>query len=738
MMLAIAGNTSCSKDFLDENLTTKKSTQYFDTPEGIESLTVTLYANCRWLFGYEWSYGPVLYGIDEFTNGNDLTNEPWNTYDNRFSPIACTPATGAANKNCTAPGHYWDQLYYGIASANTVIAKAPLIQDEHTRNLCLAQAHFLRGYNYYRLTAQYGGVVLQLEPAAGVVRSFTRSSEWDCWGQVIDDFRKACEYFETDPTNGNYRYGKGITWTKGTASHFLAKALLFRASERVQKHNSEWTQAQAETDLKEAIEACTYTIQERGGKLTDNYSDLYANWTGVDCAIEQLDEILMAASFDGTTAGGTKGRFGNRTSHQFTPQFNTFSNSWVQRGEWSGKDFQRCRPTSYTYDVFDHVNDARMWKTFQTVYGVTKNPSAEPKAPKKEDFDSDEKYQKAVAKYDEDLAYYNKAKNIKVGDPGIVFILNRKDDHTYDSYTFGANIQNPNFTDDACRLPKWGDESENSKNNGVQEEKGHTVFSDKAGQWIPNASVLYQNGQFVMPNYKTTPVCNMFAGINKTLDGTRSGTPDDSYRDVTLARLAETFLLRAECYARLNQYGPAMDDINVVRRRAQWKEGENRSYYCDGNNAYETCATTHNASSLASYKGFTLKMNTYYLSNPNLEETTAASDLELKSFPGALPAEDEEILSTLGVSSDKDRAIHFILNERTRELLGEWQRWETLSRTETLIKRTKAFNPEAATGITENKHEYRPIPQAFIDGLLNADGSNLSVEQLAAWQNPGY
>ncbi|MNY11476.1 hypothetical protein D3C86_1445070 [compost metagenome] len=55
-----------------------------------------------------------------------------------------------------------------------------------------------------------------------------------------------------------------------------------------------------------------------------------------------------------------------------------------------------------------------------------------------------------------------------------------------------------------------------------------------------------------------------------------------------------------------------------------------------------------------------------------------------------------------------------------------------------LIKRAKAFNAEAATNITANKHELRPIPQSFIDGLLNEDGSNLSAAQKAEWQNPGY
>ena len=96
------GTTSCA-DFLDEEQTTKYSTAYFDTPEGLEALTVSLYGNIRWHFGYEWAYGITLYGTDEFTNANDLTAEPWNTYDNRLGAIACTPETGAANKNCPAP-----------------------------------------------------------------------------------------------------------------------------------------------------------------------------------------------------------------------------------------------------------------------------------------------------------------------------------------------------------------------------------------------------------------------------------------------------------------------------------------------------------------------------------------------------------------------------------------------------------------------------------------------------------
>lgn len=682
-----AGTTSCSDSFLDEELTNKYSTDYFNTPEGLEALAISLYGNIRWHFGYEHAYATTLYGTDEFTNGNDLTSEPWNTYDNRLSAVACTPATGAANKNCPAPQALWDQMYYGISSCNTLIAKADLLSDAKTRQFCLAHAYFLRGYNYYRLAAQYGGVVLQTTPAAGVVRNFTRATEAETWEQVISDLREAYNLFEGE----DFRYGKGVTWTKATAGHFLAKALLFRASERCDAFNS----ATKEADLKEAIEACNYVIQSRGGKLSENYGDLYANWTGIDCAAEQQDEILMAAGFSNDAS--VVGRFGNRTYNYFNPQFSNFSGGWVKRGVWiGGMDFQRCRPTEYTYAVYDHVNDARMWKTFKTIYGTNNVPDA--------------------------------SKGVEKGDPGVVMILNTKDDHTYDNYTFGAASQSPTFKDDAGRLPEW-------KIGERQTPTSGNLTSEK-GQYIPVSLVLYQNGQYVAPTFKSTDKCNFFAGINKTDDGTRQGEKKDSFRDVIMARLAETYLMRAECYVRQGKYADAMADINVVRRRAQWKAGENRSFYEDGSKAFES-NSLNTGSAATNYINSNLNMNTYYLSNPDLEVTTAASDLTLKSFPANLPAEDEAILSNLGVSGDYQRALHFILNERSRELIGEWQRWETLSRTKTLVLRAKAYNPEAAPNIAD-KHILRPIPQSFLDGLLNDDGSNLSDEQKAAWQNPGW
>jgi len=698
-MLALMGTTSCSSEFLKEDAGHLYSDALLEEEAGALQMAAGLYANIRWHFGYEWAYGITLYGCDEFTNGADLTSECWNTYDNRLNPQDLTPALGAANKNCPAVSALWDQMYYGISTANLIISKADNVSNEDARNKALGEAHFLRGYNYYRLFAQYGGVVLETEPANGTVKkNYQRASEDEVLSQVIADFEAAYQMLPTDKWRGNG------TWTRYTAAHFLAKALLYRQSERCASWAGKYDKS---ADLNRVIQLCDEVIG--ACPLAPDYWDLYARWTGVDCLNEGLSEILMAAEHNEDNT--TQGRFGNRTYNYFDPQFSNFSGGWVQRGQYiGGMDFQRCRPTEYTYSVFDNVNDARMWKTFKTVYGLNN-----------------------AAKSDADVMSVNGITADQLpdlGDEGIIFILNRKDDHRFDGNPYGT-------------FGRGGD--------------AHNFVNPMTGKWVPNAFVTFQNGKYVLNSYTGNPsASNVFCGINKTADGSRTGEKGDAHRDVIMARTGETYLVKAEAQVRLGQYQDAITTVNVLRARGQWKQGEDRSYYTDGSMAFLTADggmkdnSTANSTTpkknkdkagktLTNADAYRVSMthrNTYYLST-GIDQTTDASDLQIKSY-AQLPAEDEAILKAVGATSDYDRMLNFIFNERTRELLGEWNRWDELSRAGLLVKRAKAFNPEAAPNITAGKHEYRPIPQKFIDTLQNPDGSNLSDAEKKAWQNPGY
>jgi starch-binding outer membrane protein, SusD/RagB family len=172
-----------------------------------------------------------------------------------------------------------------------------------------------------------------------------------------------------------------------------------------------------------------------------------------------------------------------------------------------------------------------------------------------------------------------------------------------------------------------------------------------------------------------------------------------------------------------------------VRTRAQFKTGENRAAYRDGSAAVLT-------NSLAPRNADGTLINSYTPSNSYFESldvpvTTAATDLITGYTYTSLPAVDEAIITKLGYSTDKDRMMCFLLNERTRELCGELLRWEDLARTKTLVKRAVTFNPEAALNIGE-KHYLRPIPQTFLDAIYNAEGKALTAEEKSAMQNPGY
>ena len=262
----------------------------------------------------------------------------------------------------------------------------------------------------------------------------------------------------------------------------------------------------------------------------------------------------------------------------------------------------------------------------------------------------------------------------------------------------------------------------------------NTVPYARTSRPIANVYVAYPNGT-------TTDgalfVDVRFPSLSKFFDGSRVGGFNDTrgLRDITLARSAETYLIAAEAKIRLaaagtGAYTDALPYINAVRTRAQYQNGENRTAYYDGGGA-------SNATLQAGLPMSYMAENSYAESNNFnlLTPPTAATSLSVASI-SPLPAEDEYIITRLGYTSSYDRMMCFLLNERSRELAGEYLRWQDLSRTKTLVARAKAFNPDAAPNIQDH-HLLRPIPQTFLDGIQSG-GVALTAAQKQAMQNPGY
>lgn len=80
----------------------------------------------------------------------------------------------------------------------------------------------------------------------------------------------------------------------------------------------------------------------------------------------------------------------------------------------------------------------------------------------------------------------------------------------------------------------------------------------------------------------------------------------------------------------------------------------------------------------------------------------------------ALPGKENDMMIT-----EAQLNLDFLLEEKARELCGEHLRWFDLKRTGKLYDYVKAYNKDIP--LIQPFHVLRPIPQMFLDAILNAD-----------------
>lgn len=200
-----------------------------------------------------------------------------------------------------------------------------------------------------------------------------------------------------------------------------------------------------------------------------------------------------------------------------------------------------------------------------------------------------------------------------------------------------------------------------------------TLSAGDTAVWIPDVEVTGApqfNGAVPFKGIIIPPSLwnnSYFPSVKKFMDPSRgSNFNDPSTRPVVIYRFADVYLIAAEAAFKAGNTPAATAMINVIRQRAAYRK---------------TNTAAQNAAAVA-----------------------------------AVTITDAQV------------SIDFILDERTREFFGEWQRWFDLVRTRSLITRVKAWNPEAAPYI-KDFHMLRPIPQDEIDRV---------VQGPAFPQNPGY
>ncbi len=637
---------SCKK-FIKEELVTQLTQDYYKTDQGLEDLVKSAYVPLKWKFQGEQSYSVWNFGLDEFRLGDQFNNEHFNTYNSNLN----------ANGNDGFLNGLWTNYYAGINRCNLGIESINAFSDASStklgtssqRNLRIGELKFLRAFYYFTLIQQFGGVPLITQSPKEVQKEFPRAAVADVYNQIIADLRSAGPYL---PWRQTAEVGRA---SRAAAYHFLAKAYLTRGSAVTD------ARGQKPTDMDSAIVFADSVVRFSGHALEPNFANLfstaYATHTvpraGTDgsapvatiatiTANNNSNEIILAAQFSNSLALADPL---NNQTHLFYPtQYDAgIAIPGMTRDFFNGRPFRRLRPTDYTMDIFDKVNDSRFFKTFQTVYyrNVTSNTGlptfTAANAPTPD----------VVGK-----------PRVGVGDTAALFIVNTP--------------ANPITSADSAAMRYYRIYARYKKRTATSPV--FTEFTD-----------------------------NKYLTMVKFADGVRlTNTANEArgIRNGTLARMAETYLILAEAYGRKGDFANALININIVRTRAAYKAGEpkNPHHWLFYGGAYNDLTSTI----------------------PQMQATAALWQANTPSeyFVGAT-----------------DRFVQFMLNEKTRELCGEFFRWEDLARTESFYERTKAYNADAP--LVQPYHKLRPIPLPQIISQTK-NGNALGAGDIAAYQNPGY
>ncbi len=673
---------ACSDDFIDEELNHQRSLKYFKSQEGLDDLITGTYSALKFKFNYStWSYIMWPMGTDEFSDGNNQ-DVNWNGY-----------MLNSTNANIA---NLWDNMYNRIESANIAIKNIPLYynQSANRYNTRLGEAYFLRAFCYFQLVQQYGGVPLQLQPSEGILKyDFVRASAEECYAQIISDFEQAYNLLPTNEIDAKVPAKLEATGriSKYAAAHFIAKAKLFRQSEL----NASWGAKYKDADLADVIAKSDEVLAAH--PLCADYVDLW-DYQKADGPNETVSEVILAAQFSDDQA--TWGRFGNQLHLAYPAVYQDMAGT--KRDISGDREFCYLRTTNYTLDVFDRVNDSRFWKSFITTYGCNSTANA-PTWP--------EGVTLPAGATVGDRRFVG-------GELGIKYIVNDAGDTEYENLGVEGQVTR----------------------NGVMQAP-HTMvryFNKEKEGWT---SV---HGNY---SYHSSATQKRFVALSKYRDGYRIAIANQfGTRDGIIARSAEDVLFAAEAYARKGDYANCVKYLNMLRDRAAYKAGEDRAKHVDGGQAYKNNAYCDGKGGGFSADGaIYFETNTYFESN-KLEGQEAAinaqaSDLHLNDVNDILnSARDNKIYDALtdktnfGSDETFSKVMNFILNERTRELCGEMQRWIDLSRCKALKGRWEAFNDGCGREGKDKFEDYmnlRPIPQTdYIDAITNSDA--------ASQQNPGY
>ncbi len=194
--------TSCSEDFLEPRpLSFYAPENTFINEDGLNAALVACLRNSR-----HELYGDGMPMITE----NIFSDVAVEGTTDKTGPAMDLPAQilPDANNNSADRNRitwYWNEGYYRIKYANTVISRidvADWTNKEAQRNNILGKAYFHRSRVYYRLTQQFGDVPLLLEEVTSPKLDFYTCTRESILRKIKKDMEFAAQWVKTEAETG--------------------------------------------------------------------------------------------------------------------------------------------------------------------------------------------------------------------------------------------------------------------------------------------------------------------------------------------------------------------------------------------------------------------------------------------------------------------------------------------------------------------------------------------------------
>ena len=365
--LGVSTISSCSKE-LQEHPYTVYTTEYFQTPTGLQNGLNALYNGVRWDFGPIGSMCLNVAGTDEWALGDQ-------TQSGQYADMG---AYNMQSNNGTLTS-IWNVNFPNINLANAIIQYAPNVaMDTATKVNIIAQARFLRGLNYYMLVEQFGAIPTDLgggdllfntNPFQGFNRSPINTVLGKDYTAMLNDFAYAAQNLPVQRPSNTFQLSQAVAY------FFLARTYIMRGYS---------SQAQG-SDFTNALAAAQTVINNQstyGCSLLQDYGQVNAVGNEYNAEIlfsaERLDEPGEYA-INNTQYTSIGGNEGVDAANIFNPNYQsglkipTASSSLTAlnyRVDLYGRPLRDFCPTAWLFDTAfaDKINDSRFNNSFRTVW----------------------------------------------------------------------------------------------------------------------------------------------------------------------------------------------------------------------------------------------------------------------------------------------------------------------------------------------------------------------------------